>query len=498
MSPVTLRIATLSISILAALSALRLLIDGLSELDRTLPFVAFCALMVITFVAQHRLVWGRYSKILSTLGVSVWLHVVWFGVAVIGWYVLASYALQLLQLLFPLLVLLTLNLLFLVGLSKPETFQLPLRLYFGVGVGIGFALLLLEILLRVYSFPPSSAIGAQLNVVDNLQTNENFGHIYRPNASFVWTNTAAEFETDIQINNLGFHDEDRALESDALRILVLGDSFTEALQVPLTQTPTQVAQTCLRDATDRPVEVINGGISANGTGHRWLFYQHEGVKLQPDVVIFAHYPVNDIWDNLGELGTVGQSYYRFSLSPQGEIIPEYITPKRDLIDYFADGLNLRTFAVLRAIRINQDLQQAARLQVPDTRLFDPTLPDNIPQAWAINTALLRQFSQDVLADGALFGVMLIPNWAMLEPDRLEVATSDLDFDILHAELEQVLQADDIPVLNLKNNVDAYYNTIPDDTSLYWEHDAHFNADGYALMGETLCEWILEQGFIDGE
>jgi lysophospholipase L1-like esterase len=167
----------------------------------------------------------------------------------------------------------------------------------------------------------------------------------------------------------------------------------------------------------------------------------------------------------------------------------------------ADSLHLRTFAVLRAIRFTQQQQEQTRDQFFDTALYSPDFPANLPQVWATEQKLLREFAAAVQANGSRFGLVVIPNWRVVEPEGLENLPADInpasiDLDRLHQVIDEDAQAAGTPILDLKPLAEAHYKQ-PNPEPLYWEKDGHFNVTGYRLMGEAICHWIIAEGLLNG-
>jgi lysophospholipase L1-like esterase len=463
--------------------------------------------LISGLIAQlyHSSIGRLYLRILHQAGRHIALQILWLVLVIGGWYSLLRFAPVLVLDLFPFLLLLSIIFLILIGLASPEVFKPLGKIYGGIAFGLGMALLLLEIFLRVYTFPPESRIGAQLAIFDAYISDPVIGHILKPDSEFFWTNAYGEFTVEVKINHLGLRDVPRHYERnpDVPRVLVLGDSFTEALQVDLADSPTQVAEACLTDHLGLPVEVINGGLSANGTGQRYLYYQNYGRRFEADLVLFAHYPSNDLWDNGGTLGEFPalRGIYSFSLDADGNLLTHYTQPSRDLIDYLADSLHLRTFAVLRAIRFNRQQQEQTRKQFFDAALYSPDFPANLSGVWATEQKLLRELAATVEADGSRFGMVVIPNWRVVEPEGLDnlppdIDPANIDLDRLHQVIDKDAQTAGIPLLDLKPLVRAYYEQ-PNAEPLYWEKDGHFNRAGYHLMGEAICNWIIAEGLLGG-
>jgi len=80
-----------------------------------------------------------------------------------------------------------------------------------------------------------------------------------------------------------------------IRIMTLGDSFTIGYEVQQEETYSAILEKYLR-SKGYTVEVINTGVSGFGTAEELVFFQEEGLKYHPDVVILGYYE-NDQIDN---------------------------------------------------------------------------------------------------------------------------------------------------------------------------------------------------------
>ena len=104
----------------------------------------------------------------------------------------------------------------------------------------------------------------------------------RAGASGVVTSENSQF---VQINSHGFRDRERAYDKPAntLRIAVFGNSWTEALQVPLEKTYTTVLeQKDLRGRgcfAPKQVEVLNFGVAGYSTAQELIDAAAGGLEL---------------------------------------------------------------------------------------------------------------------------------------------------------------------------------------------------------------------------
>ena len=129
------------------------------------------------------------------------------------------------------------------------------------------------------------------------------GWTLRPGASGV---VSAESRQYVRINSQGFRDRERTYEKPAntVRIAILGNSWTEALQVPLEKTYCSVLERKLTEQGcfgGRRIEVLNFGVAGYSTAQELLTLQQEVWKYHPDTVIVAFYPARDVANNLREL-----------------------------------------------------------------------------------------------------------------------------------------------------------------------------------------------------
>lgn len=134
------------------------------------------------------------------------------------------------------------------------------------------------------------------------------GWALQPHAQGRWFNPMYEYDQRIEINSQGLRSPEVCLAvedatcstEDVLRILVLGDSYIEALHVPLEATfGQQLAQqlNTTRGPERRRIEVVNVGVSGWGTDQQLLWLREQGARYAPDLILLAFYPGNDFMNN---------------------------------------------------------------------------------------------------------------------------------------------------------------------------------------------------------
>jgi lysophospholipase L1-like esterase len=115
--------------------------------------------------------------------------------------------------------------------------------------------------------------------------NPMIGHVHRPNSE------AHLMGVDVKINSKGLRDREIAHERtpSTLRILMLGDSFTEGWGVPLEQTFSKRIER-LYAVGGVKAEVINAGVGNYNTTMEVNYFLDEGRKYVPDIVVLNYVP----------------------------------------------------------------------------------------------------------------------------------------------------------------------------------------------------------------
>jgi hypothetical protein len=127
-------------------------------------------------------------------------------------------------------------------------------------------------------------------------------------------NMASSFNTTVSINSHGLRDREYAFaRTEAARLLVLGDSLTWGFGVNQDQGYTERLESMLVGT-----EVINGAVSGYSTDQELLWFEREGVRYRPDVVLILVVG-NDIPANA--MSRVYYKYHKpyFSLMPDGRL-----------------------------------------------------------------------------------------------------------------------------------------------------------------------------------
>ena len=397
-------------------------------------------------------------------------------------------------------------------------------------IGIALALLVLEAGVRLVSVAPPVEPMPSL-----WEPHPYLGWYHVPNSGGLWYSEYGEYQADVRINARGLRDREIGYDnpSDAYRILVLGDSFAEGLQVTLEETFVKQLETRLADG-DRPVEVINGGVSGWGTDQEAIFFAVEGFRYQPELVLLLVFARNDIVNNYGPLEVarmeaVQKPFFRLE---EGELVvppfpfePPAETESRPVpLLGFSDWLRVRSSLYRLIMPYLRDIPVTRRAlgpigllgglgvamaDEPDLAVtFKVYLSNPSPEwdeAWELTDALIRRLDEEVKSQGAQLVVVGISapeqvyadlwaatfgtdsqfqetHWDPEAPNRRLAAILD-EADILHLDLMPVFQ-------------DAAAR--PEMPHLFFRHDFHWSAAGHALAAQAVESYLRESGLFDGD
>lgn len=272
------------------------------------------------------------------------------------------------------------------------------------------AFFLMEILLRAFFSPPSS--GPALSLIDR-------------EAPYVFSLNPEHSE----ISSQGFRDLEVKIPkpSGVKRILVLGDSLAYGLFVPRQQTFSRLLERFFQEK-DEPVDVVNTGVNGYTTYNEVRFFESEGVRYEPDIVVLA-FCFNDIVNPVLHWGEEGE-YFK-DLAPAAfprydehisRIKPQIYAPKSaalkllersHLFNFLRVRWNLWQLHPLRSVK--QDGRRwpvyvADEDPVSLRVLENPESPESV---WLYG--LLKELKASVEAAGAKLYVVFFPLSYQFEP-----------------------------------------------------------------------------------
>jgi hypothetical protein len=375
--------------------------------------------------------------------------------------------------------------------------------------GLTFALVFIEVALRV----------AGVSFQDFYKADPVRGVAHRAGARGWFRREGRQY---IVINRQGFRDRERpvAKPPGTYRVAVLGDSFTEGLQVRLEDTFAAVLERELAGCPrfrGRAVEVFNFGVSNYGTAQELLTLRDRVWAYSPDLVLLAFFPGNDVWDNVKELKQEPEIPY-FTLRDGALVLDDGF---KDSPGQRAERSRARVMikGLIESSRILQVVRQAwgvARLKYgrasngppgPHEALAgsdsqrqiygEPTDP-RWRSAWDLTERLVLTMHDEVARRGSKFAVVMITDGTQVHPDpgaiekvRGRLGLPDLDYP--DRRIRELGERAGFRVLSLappfrrfarENHV--YLHGFGGDLG-----GGHWNEQGHKLAGHLIASWLCE-------
>ncbi len=341
------------------------------------------------------------------------------------------------------------------------------------------------------------------------------GQILVPDQVARWV--SPDFDVKIVTNSAGFHDVEHLVDKskDVYRVVVVGDSYIEALQVPIEESFTQQLERMLqRNISGKRVEVINLGIGGTGPAQYYRRLEIRGLRYKPDVVLMAVHPDNDFWDSYHDLsGAVTKPFY--SIGVGGAL--EYIPPQPARLSVRVASLVRRSafWLLLRKgiadTAIEKWLSHMGLLTAPGATsqfsqnavipigwyVYVADRPEPWPDAYRVTLRMIKESKDLTEREGARFLVMLVGSVPMVEGRWNEALskyprakTLTFDFESPFKAIESLGRDSGFDVINLVEPFRKDF--LVSRTSRAWPHDGHWTQRGHQLAAEIVSAHMLER------
>lgn len=298
----------------------------------------------------------------------------------------------------------------------------------------------------------------------------------RPHVTF--TVAGEDFRNTVVTNSQGFHDREHPPRKAAgtRRIVVLGDSMVEAVQVPREQNLCALLEKDLGEGA----EVLNMGIAGAGQAQEYLVLQDQAARSAPDVVVLCLYASNDVFNNSPRLET--KKGKPFFVERDGRLVLESGAMERVGNPLLDNPLwrwsNLYRVIVRKAILLEASASLVGAAK-PDLVFAASPSPD-WQEAWSVTRALLREIGAQTEAQGARLLVVLLPGKLQVLPAELPAGR---DVEAPHRRLAEFCRELRLDYVDLTPEFRAAARS---GTKLYFQHDEHLTPEGHALAARLVA------------
>jgi lysophospholipase L1-like esterase len=285
----------------------------------------------------------------------------------------------------------------------------------------------------------------------------SYYHLWTPGASH-WL-TKPEYSYSRPTNSLGFADREwrRERNGHELRILALGDSFTEGDGAPYDSSYVALFQQRLSALPDS-FYVMNGGICGSDPFTNYVILRDKLLPYYPDMIlqsIGSDDMMNDILIRGGLERFQKDGTVRYSSGPWWE--PIYAASHISRVFIRKAGYN--------EVLIKDELNAEQKDRV------------------------LRHMEELFVQYDSLCKSNHIDLIVVLHPEKEELMNNSFRYDF--AGLKAILEKHGVKVIDLLPSYHAYLErNHSDPRAYYWVYDGHHNSKGYKMMAETTFENIL--------
>ena len=393
--------------------------------------------------------------------------------------------------------------------KKSTLRQKLLLIIFGVLVGGIFS----EIGLRIidYSYPQF------------YQNDYYRGFALRPGVEGTYRREGISY---VRINSDGLRDREhtKTKTANTVRIALLGDSFVEAMHVPMEQTFWSLLGPKLEACGafhGKQVEIINFGVSGYGTVQELMTLREKVWDYSPDIVVLAFAILNDVYDNFRPLnGTEQVPYFVYR---NDQLV--YDASFRESPSYLSRDSRLNRLGRwfhdhLRIVQLVHYVQFVAKLRLTDWRgrrrlaaaaqkesssadpvdlgrdnkmYFEPR-DENWKEAWRVSEGLVLEIRDEVRQKGAGFFLMVVPTAIQVCPTAVvrenfmrSVGVSTLFYP--NTRLRDLAQREQIDFFDPTESMQAYaaehkviLNGFNEDIG-----NGHWNVAGHRAVAELLAQ-----------
>ena len=318
---------------------------------------------------------------------------------------------------------------------------------------------------------------------------EGVGMTMVPGATAKWTNGTEYWVTE-KVNSLGFLDIEPVLPKPpgVFRVMLIGDSFVEALQVPIREK----VQTLLRKRLEqefpgRKFDTIGLGFSGTGQSAQIPYYERNRKDFKPDVVVLV-FVNNDITNNSAVLESLRQGWHR-DHSPYLMMRPtercERQSPSPDWQTFLVPGGSIPS-------RVQQ-----FRAESPDN---DASLGDWNPETQDMDHVFYREPGAPMppaFKDALVSTRCAFAEWKRLAREdgfKLVVAASEgvvQNGPQLIGRLQGLLQELDIPLIDLY----PVFAQRGDIREAHWKADSHWSPTGHRWAADAILQYLVAQEMI---
>ena len=317
---------------------------------------------------------------------------------------------------------------------------------------------------------------------------DRIGYRLRPGVTSRYS--TAEFSTQLTINPQGVRDDEAigAKQPNERRVVILGDSFVFAVQVPFAQTfGEQLERTLNAAQPSQSWRVINGGVQGYGPVEQWLFYRDVVSAFDPDIVVVVVSVATDAIEAFD-----AKEKLALGRVPDKSTVDRTQTRFRQVV---------RSSMVLQIVRLRADQLRARASASTAERPLAGYLehpPAFVQEGLDVAARAFGNITAHAGRTGAAVVFVLMPARFQTHDEDFrrvsEIASRNGSAIVRNAATERfksALAPLDQPTLDLL----PVFASLDDPPAYYFVQNAHLNARGHHVASEAIFDFLRTHGAI---
>ena len=321
---------------------------------------------------------------------------------------------------------------------------------------------------------------------------------FTPNTNYIRTNIREE-RIVRKINSEGFMDREHSKikQKGVYRIGFFGDSYVEAIQVPLEKTFFRLIEDSLSTSN---IEILAFGKSGHGTIHSYLINKKYSEYYDLDMVVYV-FCENDLGDQIESIkGSPSFPYvelFENRIEINDDLLSEYVK-KRKIINWLKRYSFYKNSIVLQTINIRVKMLMQHGIKIFTNQndfemsgkgdINKAPNENDLPSTWnarykrqAILTGetVISKWFQDVRAIGKKFVILYIPRELV---NSYEWKKDDIEQDSWKYWLKTYCSNNQIDF------IDPTQHFFEIDSKGVKVYEDHFSEDGHVAFAKAFIEW----------
>jgi lysophospholipase L1-like esterase len=284
-----------------------------------------------------------------------------------------------------------------------------------------------------------------------------------PNGSGRYIRFEDSIDVPFEYNELGFRDHAVVpREQVSKRIMLLGDSFVENLELPFEKTFPSLLEGHLQSSIDKRLDVVSVCSQGYSTAQEVLALRKFGADIKPDIVLLVFYTGNDYEDNLRRsfayLDSAGSLVFPPNtdswLKVQSASLQRWLYENSYLVFFIKNYL---------ASKAALEMKDASKAAGNESKEYE----------FAVTKKLILAAKEETEKQGAQFGLVLFTSRKEVEDGTLERP----DFVV------QVCKEFALPFIDAREFLQAHH---------FFKHDVHFVEKGHEIVAEKIAAFLTTE------